>query len=157
MPTKWVRAGICCPKHFHRNVTDPKGAANFQKPLQWNHYILQILTHLLRLCTDILSISQVDFLSFNISGRGAVRNWYIRSVSLVCRRNIPQIIRPLNVSDSQSQGPHRNWPSTSVRSKRQKRGRHSNWELNQYHTWGSENGECPPHTTLSKPPPEGQV
>lgn len=59
----------------------------------------------LSLYTVILSISPVDFLSCNIFGRGAVRNCYVRSIPLVCRRNIPQIILSLNVSNSQSQAP----------------------------------------------------
>lgn len=52
-----------------------------------------------------LCISPLDFLSLNIFGRGAVRRCSVRSVSLVCRRHIPHIILPLNVSDSQSQAP----------------------------------------------------
>lgn len=58
----------------------------------------------LSLFTAILSISQVDFLSFNISGE-ELSEIGTFDLSLVCRRNIPQIILPLNVSDSQSQAP----------------------------------------------------
>lgn len=36
--------------------------------------------------------------SFHVFRRGAIRNCYVRSVCLVCRRNIPHIILSLNVS-----------------------------------------------------------
>lgn len=64
-----------------------------------------ILHTSLHLFTAMLSISLVDFLSCYIFESGDARNCYVRSVSLVRRRNIPQIILPLNVPNSQSQTP----------------------------------------------------
>lgn len=69
------------------------------------HYILPTHTHASVFTLPLLCISPLDFLSLNIFGRGAVRHCSVRSVSLVCRRHIPHIILPLNVSDSQSQAP----------------------------------------------------
>lgn len=108
MPTKWVRAWICCPKHFQRNVTDPKGPANIQKPLQWNlPFIIsfQHLTHLSVFPPPFCPFHQLIFFLLTFRWRGAVRNCYVRSVSLVCRRNIPQIILPLKCVSLTKSGP----------------------------------------------------
>lgn len=146
MPTKWVRDWICCPKHFQRNVTDPTGPANFQTPLQWIHYILPTLTQLSVSTSPFCPFHRLIFFSFNVSQRGAVRNCRVRSVSLVCRGNIPQIIPPVNVSDSQSQAPSQLTFCVSEKREAESsaRGRHSSWELNQYNTWGSQNSEWLP-------------
>lgn len=108
-----------------------------------------ILHTSLNLFTAALSILPTDFLSCNIFGRGDVRNCYVRSVSLVCHRNIPQIILPLNVPNSQSQAPSQLtfYVSKKRKAENSARRRRPNWELNQYNTWGSENGEW-------LPPPE---
>lgn len=87
MPTKWVRAWICCPKHFQRNVTDPKGPANFQKPLQWNlPFIISFQPTHIPPSLHCLSVYFTGWFSFLLTCRERSCQKLPRSIRLPCLR-----------------------------------------------------------------------